>query len=123
MDLISWNQKNREPNRTEPNTHMPRATYQYPKWRGIEEGAGSSLQYITYDQEVEVFIQMRRQIEEVNLFVSVAVHTNGTKLMFQRTEQRPCGGKDKVGDDGESSDAGGYETDDEWHTLQCQICR
>ncbi|CAA7040434.1 unnamed protein product [Microthlaspi erraticum] len=45
--------------------------YQYPEWMAIDDGDGSTPQYITDDQEVEVFVQMRRHIEEVNLCVTV----------------------------------------------------
>ncbi|VVB04528.1 unnamed protein product [Arabis nemorensis] len=37
--------------------------------------------------------------------------------MLQKAEKLPSIEKDKVVDDGESSDDGGYETDEEWHTF------
>ncbi|CAN6859921.1 unnamed protein product [Brassica oleracea] len=43
----------------------------------IDDGDGSTPQFISDDHEVEVFVQMRRKIEEVNLFVTVNV-TNQT---------------------------------------------
>ncbi|CAA7044069.1 unnamed protein product [Microthlaspi erraticum] len=44
--------------------------YQYHAWMAIDDGDGSTPQYIT--QEVEVFIQMRRHVEEVNFCVTVS---------------------------------------------------
>ncbi|XP_019097384.1 PREDICTED: uncharacterized protein LOC109131166 [Camelina sativa] len=46
-------------------------SYQFPAWFELDEGNGSTPQYITDDEEVAVFIRMRRFIEEVDLCVSV----------------------------------------------------
>ncbi|KAF3489251.1 hypothetical protein F2Q69_00057112 [Brassica cretica] len=46
--------------------------YQYPPWMQIDDADGSTPQFISDDHEVEVFVQMRRTIEEVNLFVTVS---------------------------------------------------
>lgn len=37
--------------------------YQYPEWMAIDDGDGSTPQYITDDHEVEVFVQMRRHVD------------------------------------------------------------
>lgn len=52
-------------------------SYQYPSWMLIDDGDGSTPQFISDDHEVEVFVQMRRKIEEVNLFVTIAQVVDG----------------------------------------------
>lgn len=91
--------------------------YQYPDQMGIDDGDGSSPHYITYDQEVDVFVEMRRKIEEVNLFVIVVVQTNELKTMLHRLEQRIGTCNHNGEEDGGTSAEDGYGTDDEWHTF------
>ncbi|CAN6849546.1 unnamed protein product [Brassica oleracea] len=52
-------------------------SYQYPSWMQIDDGDGSTPQYISDDDAVEAFIQMRRKIEEVNLFITISEHIDG----------------------------------------------
>ena len=52
-------------------------SYQYPSWMEIDDGDGSTPQYISDDDAVEAFVQMRRKIEEVNLFVTISEHIDG----------------------------------------------
>lgn len=50
--------------------------YQYPLWMDIYVGDCSTPQYITDDHEVELFVQMQRKIEKVNLCVTVVKQLN-----------------------------------------------
>ncbi|KAG2303933.1 hypothetical protein Bca52824_032584 [Brassica carinata] len=52
-------------------------SYQYPSWMEIDDGDGSTPQFISDDYEVEVFVQMRRKIEEVNLCVTMSEVIHG----------------------------------------------
>lgn len=52
-------------------------SYQYPSWMLIDDGDGSTPQFISDDHEVEVLVQMRRKIEEVNLCVTIAKCSDG----------------------------------------------
>uniref|UniRef100_A0A1J3CQR5 Uncharacterized protein n=1 Tax=Noccaea caerulescens TaxID=107243 RepID=A0A1J3CQR5_NOCCA len=54
-----------------------KVSFQYPVWLSIDDGDGSTPQYITADDEVQAFIQMRRSIEEVDLCVTVTRYFNG----------------------------------------------
>lgn len=65
--------------------------YQYPEWLLVDDADGSTPEYITDDQEVDVFIEMRRNIEEVNLCVTVTkvefgIVTDGTTVRKSQTE-------------------------------------
>ena len=86
---------------------QPRGTklaYQYPTWMQIDDGDGSTPQFISDDHEVEVFVQMRRKIEEVNLFVTVSEpkvpHANVTDQTLARNEN-----------DDDSDEGEGFEDD------------
>lgn len=45
--------------------------YQYPSWMELDEGNGSEPQYIFEDNDVLVFVRIRRHIEEVDLYVTI----------------------------------------------------
>ncbi|WZZ07468.1 hypothetical protein YC2023_093389 [Brassica napus] len=86
---------------------QPRGTklaYQYPTWMQIDDGDGSTLQFISDDHEEEVFVQMRRKIKEVNLFVTVSEprvpYANVTDQNLARNEN-----------DDDSDEGEGFEDD------------
>lgn len=57
-------------------------SYQYPEWVLFDDPELGLHVYITNDIEVRGFIEMRRALEEVNLFVSLVSPTGG--LQFAR---------------------------------------
>lgn len=59
-------------------------SYQYPSWMEIDDGDGSTPQFISDDHEVEVFVQMRRKIEEVNLCVTISEVIDGIPTNHRR---------------------------------------
>ena len=71
-------------------------SYQYSSWMLIDDGDGSTPQFISENHEVEVFVQMRRKIEEVNLCVTISqcsdgVTTGNSKPHFANvTDQNVC---------------------------------
>ncbi|CAF1836532.1 unnamed protein product [Brassica oleracea var. botrytis] len=73
-------------------------SYQYSSWMLIDDGDGSTPQFISENHEVEVFVQMRRKIEEVNLCVTISqcsdgVTTGNSKPHFANvTDQNVFGG-------------------------------
>ncbi|KAG7564109.1 Ribonuclease H domain [Arabidopsis suecica] len=87
-------------------------SYQYPEWLSIDEGNGWPPQYITEDADVQMFILMRRQIEEVNLCVTVVKHGMTTNSVLRNTEKDPL-----TYFSGDSSEDSGYDTDAEWHEF------
>ncbi|KAF2550327.1 hypothetical protein F2Q68_00037208 [Brassica cretica] len=88
--------------------------YQYPPWMQIDDADGSTPQFISDDHEVEVFVQMRRTIKEVNLFVTVSEPVHGISTEKQRlpyanvTDQILARNEN----DDESDDEEGFE--EEW---------
>ena len=88
--------------------------YQYPPWMQIDDADGSTPQFISDDHEVEVFVQMRRTIEEVNIFVTVSEPVHGISTEKQRlpyanvTDQILARNEN----DDESDDEEGFE--EEW---------
>lgn len=88
--------------------------YQYPAWMQIDDGDGSTPQFISDDHEVEVFVQMRRKIKEVNLCVTIAqcndgINTAQRKPHFSNvTYQMLC--NDDEGDNNTFDDS----PEDEW---------
>ncbi|KAG2244924.1 hypothetical protein Bca52824_093247 [Brassica carinata] len=88
--------------------------YQYPPWMQIDNADGSTPHFISDDHEVEVFVQMRRTIEEVNLFVTVSEPVHGISTEKQRlpyanvTDQILARNEN----DDESDDEEGFE--EEW---------
>ncbi|CAN7130854.1 unnamed protein product [Brassica rapa subsp. narinosa] len=70
----------------------------------IDDGDGSTLQFISDDHEEEVFVQMRRKIKEVNLFVTVSEprvpYANVTDQNLARNEN-----------DDDSDEGEGFEDD------------
>ncbi|CAA7038828.1 unnamed protein product [Microthlaspi erraticum] len=92
--------------------------YQYPQWMSIDDGDGSTPQYITDDHEVEVFVQMRRHVEEVNLCVTVTRHVgammpNSDRIRCSQLPPALTAPEDNV--IGAQSDNDG--TDEEWHRF------
>ncbi|CAA7034367.1 unnamed protein product [Microthlaspi erraticum] len=91
--------------------------YQYPQWMVIDDGDGSTPQYITNDEEVQFFIQMPRHIEEVNLCVTLTAHVNEIPTVStcnkkeikktNETEDVPSSETEETGDNSE----------DEWHQF------
>ncbi|KAH0866792.1 hypothetical protein HID58_073814 [Brassica napus] len=71
-------------------------SYQYPSWMLIDDGDGSTPQFISDDHEVEVLVQMRRKIEEVNLCVTIAKCSDGLSTANRKphfadvTDQNLC---------------------------------
>ncbi|XP_019088061.1 PREDICTED: uncharacterized protein LOC109127565 [Camelina sativa] len=61
--------------------------YHYPAWFELDERNGSSPQYITDDEEVGVFVRMRRYIEEVDLCVTVVNKTPPQQPSPQKEER------------------------------------
>lgn len=97
----------------EPNVTV-KLSYQYPPWMQIDDGDGSTPQFISDDHDVEEFVLMRRKIEEVNLFVTISVHINeGTtgemKTAFTKGPLQPV--IRPVDDDGSDNDE---EVEEEW---------
>uniref|UniRef100_A0A0D3DIT9 MULE transposase domain-containing protein n=1 Tax=Brassica oleracea var. oleracea TaxID=109376 RepID=A0A0D3DIT9_BRAOL len=92
-------------------------SYQYPAWLEIDDGDGSTPQFISDDYEVEQFVQMRRKIEEVNLCVSIAQVVD-----VVGTQGKPDGGDDQHGTPGgcedpiEEGGVGSY-SEDAWHDF------
>ncbi|KAG5388554.1 hypothetical protein IGI04_030095 [Brassica rapa subsp. trilocularis] len=84
-------------------------SYQYPEWVSFGDGELEMPQYITEDTEVGVFLNMRRSIEEVPLYVSIYRQSHGGKQLTKgrEIEQRVPMAKD-VGD--------GIDEED-WHTF------
>ncbi|KAG5411255.1 hypothetical protein IGI04_007574 [Brassica rapa subsp. trilocularis] len=84
-------------------------SYQYPEWVSFGDGELEMPQYITEDTEVGVFLNMRRSIEEVPLYVSIYRQSHGGKKLTKgrETEQRVPMAED-VGD--------GIDEED-WHTF------
>ena len=84
-------------------------SYQYPEWVSFGDGELEMPQYITEDTEVGVFLNMRRSIEEVPLYVSIYRQSHGGKQLTKgrETEQRVPMAED-VGDGGDEED---------WHTF------
>ncbi|KAL0726423.1 hypothetical protein Bca4012_022516 [Brassica carinata] len=64
-------------------------SYQYPEWVSFDDPELSLPQYITDDIELRGFIEMRRAIEEVNLFVSLVSHTAGLPLARDTADINP----------------------------------
>ncbi|CAA7052370.1 unnamed protein product [Microthlaspi erraticum] len=83
--------------------------YQYPQWMAIDDGDGSTPQYITDDQEVEVFIQMRRHIEEVNLCVTVSKNISGIPTAVEVGIITEREGNDGGNDEGAEANTEWYE--------------
>ncbi|KAG5383030.1 hypothetical protein IGI04_034500 [Brassica rapa subsp. trilocularis] len=84
-------------------------SYQYPEWVSFGDAELEMPQYITEDTEVGVFLNMRRSIEEVPLYVSIYRQSHGGKLLTKKreTEQRVLMAED-----------GGDGIDEEdWHTF------
>ncbi|KAF3532204.1 hypothetical protein DY000_02040060 [Brassica cretica] len=89
-------------------------SYQYPTWMLIDDGDGSAPQFISDDHELEVFVQMRQKIEEVNLFVTISqcidgVTTAQDKPHFSNVTDQTL--LDKDDGDTETTDA---TTEEEW---------
>ncbi|CAE5959871.1 unnamed protein product [Arabidopsis arenosa] len=88
-------------------------SYQYPSWMEIDEGNGSSPQYICEDKDVEVFIRMRRFIEEVNLCVTVVKKITSQEAQPKRREKHWLHYV-SPNSDGDSSED---EYDADWHDF------
>lgn len=89
-------------------------SYQYPTWMLIDDGDGSTPQFISDDHELEVFVQKRRKIEEVNLFVTISQCIDGVttaqgKPHFSNVTDQTL--LDKDDGDTETTDA---TTEEEW---------
>ncbi|KAH0912136.1 hypothetical protein HID58_035457 [Brassica napus] len=84
-------------------------SYQYPEWVSFGDAELEMPQYITEDTEVGVFLNMRRSIEEVPLYVSIYRQSHGGKLLTKEreTEQRVPMAEDGVD---------GIDEED-WHTF------
>ncbi|KAH0902637.1 hypothetical protein HID58_042140 [Brassica napus] len=84
-------------------------SYQYPEWVSFGDGELEMPQYIIEDTEVGVFLNMRRSIEKVPLYVSIYRQSHGGKQLTKgrETEQRVPMAED-VGDGGDEED---------WHTF------
>ncbi|KAG2311808.1 hypothetical protein Bca52824_023365 [Brassica carinata] len=84
-------------------------SYQYPEWVSFGDGELDMPQYITDDTEVGVFLNMRRSIEEVPLYVSIYRKSHVGKQLpdGRQTEQRVP----TVEDVGDGVD------DEDWHTF------
>lgn len=90
--------------------------YQYPQWMTIDDGDGSTPQYITDDNEVKFFILVRRNIEEVNLCVTVTEHINGvpTKANSNYNVVKPTEPEEMQSS--ETNDSGA-NNDEDWHQF------
>lgn len=88
-----------------------RLSYQYPQWISADGGGMDMPQYITDDTELGVFIELRRSIEEVNLFVSIISRLDGThdNSTAGKLIDNVCGGRGY-------GDGAGVE-DEEWHEF------
>ncbi|KAH0910314.1 hypothetical protein HID58_033635 [Brassica napus] len=73
-------------------------SYQYPEWVSFGDGELEMPQYITEDTKVGVFLNMRRSIEEVPLYVSIYRQSHGGKLLTKgrETEQKVPMAEDAV---------------------------
>ncbi|KAL0681392.1 hypothetical protein Bca4012_048239 [Brassica carinata] len=61
-------------------------SYQYPEWLSEDDEELDMPQHITDDGEVLVFIEMRRSIEEVPLYVTIGRHTLGVTQIEEAKE-------------------------------------
>ncbi|RID68188.1 hypothetical protein BRARA_C00363 [Brassica rapa] len=64
-------------------------SYQYPEWVSFDDPELGLPVYITDDIEVRGFIEMRRAIEEVNLFVSLVCPTGGLQIARETADMNP----------------------------------
>ncbi|CAH2065342.1 unnamed protein product, partial [Thlaspi arvense] len=78
-------------------------SYQYPTWLEINEGDTCDPQFITDDQEVVVFVEMRRTIEEVNLCVTPSRLVHRVQMAMGETHPQIT--------------TGDSEPDEHWHDL------
>lgn len=80
-----------------------RLSYQCPEWIAADGGGMDMPQYIKDNSELGVFIELRRSIEAVNLFVSIS-STDGSE--DKTTAEKVIG-----------NDGGGTIEDEEWHEF------
>lgn len=78
----------------------------------IDDADGSSRHFITDDHEVELFVQMRRKIEEVNLCVTVTLNTNGIAAELPRAEKVQPALTDADGEEDDTSEDEDSENDE-----------
>ena len=64
-------------------------SYQYPEWVSFDDPELGLPVYITDDLEVRGFIEMRRAIEELNLFVSLVCPTEGLQIARETAHMNP----------------------------------
>ena len=64
-------------------------SYQYPEWLSFDDPELGLPVYITDDLEVRGFIEMRRAIEELNLFVSLVCPTEGLQIARETAHMNP----------------------------------
>lgn len=92
-------------------------SYQYQEWLVIDDNDGSTPHYITEDHEVAIFIEMRRKIEEVNMFVTVSVNQTGMESSRQEDAKLTPVRLETDVEDAQTSDEDDYESDDECHDF------
>lgn len=83
----------------------------------IDDGDCFSPQYIRDDHEVEVFVQMRRKIEEVNLCVTVVKHFHDIKTVLRSAALRNAQEKMDTNEENGSTDNSRFNSKDEWHQF------
>lgn len=97
---------------------LMKMSYQYSVWMEIDEGNGSAPQYITEDVHVHAFIEMRRSIEEVNLYVTVVKIVTAPKPPVVDSLPLRCErhwlNYISANSEGDSTE---YEMDEEWNDF------
>ncbi|KAJ4885328.1 hypothetical protein Rs2_35421 [Raphanus sativus] len=86
-------------------------SYQYPEWVALGDVELDMPQYITDDTEVGVFVQMRRAIEEVDLYISIVRHSSVVKEVLMPKELGLIA--TEVGEHGWDNGM----NDEEWHDF------
>lgn len=80
----------------------------------IDDGDGSTPQFISDDHEVEVYVQMRRKIEEVNLFVTIAQCVDGVTTAPPKAHVANVKGQTFGTLEDAKNDTNDVATEDEW---------
>ncbi|VVB08269.1 unnamed protein product [Arabis nemorensis] len=91
--------------------------YQYAEWLDIDDGDESSRQLITNDHEVEVFVHMRRKIEEVKLCVIVSLNCNGISAQLPMSDKMHYAPTETEDDEDGTSEDEGSKSDETWHDF------
>ncbi|CAH2079412.1 unnamed protein product, partial [Thlaspi arvense] len=100
-------------NEVKEKLNLTASNISYHSWLEIDEGDACDPQYITDDQEVAVFVEMRRTIEEVNLCVTSSRLVHRVQMEIGETHPQITTGTavERVAGEGDS------EHDEHWHEF------